>query len=243
VTAPGSTADHYTFDASEGVAPTATGRFSVGAYLAEQRRLRGISLEDLESVTRVPRRSLARLESGAFDRQQDAFVRGFVRTVALAIGLDPGDTLVRMLTGEAERSQRRRVAPLRDLAGLGLVTLVLLLVTAFAGLALAGKIDLSSIRSLLARPEALPVARRDYVREFAERVRTSPPGSFAHPRLVEAAPAMYIAPTPAEVALDAAFARPGIAPPAPAAPPSACASSDVSRGACDPPPGPAAASK
>jgi hypothetical protein len=99
---------------------------------------------------------------------------------------------------------------LRDLLGLGLVTLALLLVTAFAGLALAGKIDLSPTRSLLARPEALPVARRDYVREFAERVRTSAPGSFAHPRAVEAAPAMYIAPAPAEVALDAVFARAGI---------------------------------
>jgi hypothetical protein len=217
VTAPGSTADHYTFDAAEGVAPAAMGRFSVGAYLSEQRRLRGLSLEDLESVTRIPRRSLARLESGAFDRQQDAFARGFVRTVALAIGLDPGDTLVRMLTSEAERSQGRQAVPLRDLAGLGLVTLALLLVTAFAGLALAGKIDLSSVRSLLARPEALPVARRDYVREFAEQVRTSPAGSFAHPRPVEAAPAMYIAPAAAEVALDAVFARPGIDHPTPAA--------------------------
>lgn len=217
MTAPGSTADHYAFDVSEAVAPAATRTFSIGTYLSEQRRLRGLSLEELESVTRIPRRSLARLESGAFDRQRDAFARGFVRTVALAIGLDPGDTLVRMLTGEAERSQRRQAVPLRDLVGIGLVTLAFLLVTAFAVLALAGKIDLSSTRSLLARPEALPVARRDYVREFAERVRTSPPGSFAHPRPVEAAPAMYIAPAPAEVAPDAVFARPGADHPTPAA--------------------------
>jgi hypothetical protein len=88
VTAPGSTAEHYGFDAELDRVGThvAPGAFSIGAYLREQRRLRGLSLEEVEAVTRIPRRALARLEAGAFDRQQDVYLRGFVRTVAVAIG-------------------------------------------------------------------------------------------------------------------------------------------------------------
>ncbi len=70
---------------------------SIGKYLAKQRRLRRIDLDELVAVTRIPRRSLERLESGAFDGVTDGFVRGFVRTVAEAIGLDPDDAVTRML--------------------------------------------------------------------------------------------------------------------------------------------------
>ncbi len=70
---------------------------SIGAYLARQRRLRGMDLEELVAITRIPRRSLERLEAGAFDGHADGFVRGFVRTVAVAIGLDPDETVTRML--------------------------------------------------------------------------------------------------------------------------------------------------
>jgi transcriptional regulator with XRE-family HTH domain len=70
---------------------------SVGDYLARQRKLRGVSLDDLASVTRIPRRSLERLESGAFDGDTDGFSRGFVRTVADALGLDAEDAVLRLL--------------------------------------------------------------------------------------------------------------------------------------------------
>jgi Helix-turn-helix domain len=69
----------------------------IGAYLSRQRVLRGIGLDELEQLTRIPRRSLERLESGRFDANPDGFVRGFVRTVAAALGLDPGETVNRML--------------------------------------------------------------------------------------------------------------------------------------------------
>ena len=69
---------------------------SIGDYLTKQRQLRGISQEELCTLTRIPLRSLERLESGAFDTLDDGFVRGFVRTVASALGLDPDDTLARM---------------------------------------------------------------------------------------------------------------------------------------------------
>lgn len=90
---------------------------SIGAYIARQRKLRGISLEQLELLTRIPRRSLERLESGAFDAEPDGFVRGFVRTVSVAIGLDPDDTVTRMLVEPDPRRKRSRIRSLSAAAG------------------------------------------------------------------------------------------------------------------------------
>ncbi len=84
----------------------------IGEYLRRQRTLRGISVEELSSLTRIPLRSLERLERGEFDGETDGFVRGFVRTVALALGLDAEDTISRMLkepaVGAWERHQPGR---------------------------------------------------------------------------------------------------------------------------------------
>ncbi len=77
-----------------------TGTFSsnpIGEYLRKQRALRGITVDELSSMTRIPLRSLLRLEGGQFDGETDGFVRGFVRTVANALGLDEEDTMSRML--------------------------------------------------------------------------------------------------------------------------------------------------
>jgi cytoskeletal protein RodZ len=69
--------------------------------------LRGITLEGLAESTRIPVRALARLEAGVFDAEPDGFARGFVRTVALALGLPPDETVARMLP-EADASDRQR---------------------------------------------------------------------------------------------------------------------------------------
>lgn len=69
----------------------------IGAYLSRERELRGVTLEELARQTRIPLRSLQRLESGAFDRDPDGFARGFVRTVAVALGLPVDETIARML--------------------------------------------------------------------------------------------------------------------------------------------------
>jgi hypothetical protein len=69
----------------------------IGSYLAGQRKLRGISRQELAELTRIPIRSLERLETGHFDGIDDGFVRGFVRTVSAALGLDPEDALTRMI--------------------------------------------------------------------------------------------------------------------------------------------------
>ena len=71
---------------------------SVGLYLAGQRRMRGISIDELSARTRIPRRNIERLEAGAFDAAPDGFSRGFVRTVATALGLDSDEAVTRLMT-------------------------------------------------------------------------------------------------------------------------------------------------
>jgi cytoskeletal protein RodZ len=135
---------------------------SIGSFLARQRRLRGISVDELAQLTRIPRRSLERLEAGAFDGTPDGFVRGFVRTVAEALGLDPDDAVNRLLREPREdealllaraREQRQRVA-----VRIGLAAAALLLLLALGRLAvwlLGGS-----------EGEAPIVYRRDALREL-----------------------------------------------------------------------------
>lgn len=108
---------------------------SIGSYLARQRRLRGVSVDELASLTRIPRRSLERLEAGAFDATPDGFVRGFVRTVAAALGLDPDDAVNRLLREPREdealllakaRHERRKLAIRLGLAAAALLVLLAL---------------------------------------------------------------------------------------------------------------------
>jgi Helix-turn-helix domain len=210
-----SAARAYAFEDEEtDAAPAASDGFSIGAYLASQRRLRGLSLDELEGMTRVPRRSLARLEAGAFDRQQDAFVRGFVRTVAVAIGLDPADTLVRMLAEASGGPKRRPAVPVR------LLLLVLGALVSASGLALALSlvrgIELPETRSVAAISDDGVTLRRDYVRELAEIVRNAPPGTFQQPRPMLAPPEMFISLAGAEIPLDAVFPDPASSTVAPA---------------------------
>lgn len=153
------------------------GKDGIGSYLASQRKLRGISLEELARVTRIPRRSLERLEAGVFDDQPDGFVRGFVRTVAGAIGLDPDATVTRMLTEPLPRPVGRLPDPRRVGAVVGI----------FLGLVVLG---LLLVRALPtghdARPEPPPprLVRHDAVRALAVSRGIVPP----RPRTVPAAP-------------------------------------------------------
>ncbi len=150
----------------------ATDGAAIGPYLARQRKLRGISIEDLCARTKIPRRSLERLESGAFDRAADGFTRGFVRTVATALGLDADDAVARLLTeppdDEAEagyaRGQLRRALALSAAAALAAGALVLML---------------WGIRSVWptqpAPPEAGVLYRRDAVRALVDAVAVEAP--------------------------------------------------------------------
>ena len=152
--------------AAPAVGPSAPGlgREPIGRYIAQQRMLRGIDLDELAARTRIPRRSLERLEAGAFDHNPDGFSRGFVRTVAEAIGLDPDEAVARMrVEPEATRQigMPRTGRALAVAAGLALVALLALAVRegAFAP-------PPPPPPALNARSGALPV-RHDYVRALA----------------------------------------------------------------------------
>ncbi len=75
----------------------------VGAKLRDARVARGMSVEDVAQETRIPRATIAALEDGdAAALPAPVFVRGFVRSIARALGLD--DTA---LVRELERHQRQ----------------------------------------------------------------------------------------------------------------------------------------
>ena len=147
----------------------------MGSWLARERRLRGLSLDEVAARTRIPRRSLERLEAGAFDGSPDGFSRGFVRAVADAIGLDASEALARLL-GEAAPARRRSDGPPR--------WLLVALAAALAGGVLV--VSLPLLRSQAppgdpappsaadAAPAAAELRRRDFVRELAARVQPAP---------------------------------------------------------------------
>jgi transcriptional regulator with XRE-family HTH domain len=142
---------------------------SVGAYLAAQRRLRGISLDELAARTVIPRRNLERLEAGAFEGAPDGFTRGFVRTVAEALGLDPDEAVMRLMQEPAPDAidgvgvRRARLALVcTGLAAATLLALALLvrLVGALSGQSTPGEAERSRL-----------VYRTNAVRALAEAVR------------------------------------------------------------------------
>jgi hypothetical protein len=62
----------------------------VGTRLREARAQRGLSLEDVAMATKVPKASLTNLEAGRYDLlPAPVFIRGFIRSYARAVGLDP----------------------------------------------------------------------------------------------------------------------------------------------------------
>lgn len=142
---------------------------SIGLYLSGQRRFRGISLDELVERTKIPRRNIERLEAGAFDGVPDGFTRGFVRTVAEALGLDPDETVMRLMSepdpdeaGSAGMS-RTRVLLLRFALGAALVIAIALLLRFGSAMIASQAVDAGE------RPSV--VYRRDPVRALARSSR------------------------------------------------------------------------
>jgi transcriptional regulator with XRE-family HTH domain len=151
-----------------------SGALSIGGYLARQRRLRGMSLDDLASLTRIPLRSLERLEQGAFDRQDDGFARGFVRTVAEALGLDAEEAVMRLLVEPASGDEdfaARRIALRRLAFGSAL------LLGGAAVIFALGSLHGGGASEPAADPSQEVVYRRDVVRDLAEAQRASGGGA------------------------------------------------------------------
>ncbi len=156
---------------TSGTGPLAEGKargceLSIGAYLARERRLRGISVAELAELTKIPTRSIERMEAGAFDGNPDGFVRGFVRTIAVGLGLDPEEAVMRMLGEPADLAEVAGASALRLDRRL-LAIAALLVATLGLGLAIWG---------WAARAPSAPAAddtpkivyRRDAVRALAD---------------------------------------------------------------------------
>lgn len=152
--------------------PESAGAGAIGQYLAKQRRLRGISLEELSERTRIPRRNLEHLESGAFDAKDDGFTRGFVRTVAEALGLDAAEAVMR-ISGEPRAEEDRALRAVRRVTRIRVGTLA------------AGVLGVLSAALWCARREPAPEVpetpsvtwRRDAVRHLLEDADARPSGS------------------------------------------------------------------
>jgi hypothetical protein len=136
--------------------------------------MRGIEIEELAAITRIPLRSLERLESGCFDGQADGFVRMFVRTVAEALGLDPEDVVARMLS-EVEISYE---VPSRVVAMLGRVAVAACALLVVAGLLGLGRWVLQSRSGAADRAVEERIYRWDPVRALADAQGTPEPPSL-----------------------------------------------------------------
>jgi cytoskeletal protein RodZ len=80
---------------------------SFGAYLKQNRVMRGLSLEEVALTTKVPARILAALEADDFKALGDGgHALLIARSCAAAIGLDPEDTALRL----EEELQRQKPA-------------------------------------------------------------------------------------------------------------------------------------
>lgn len=84
----------------------------IGQTLQQARIALGMSIEDVARETRVPRTSLEAIESG--DREAlpaRVFVRGFVRSFAIAVGLDAEPLLERLAATNDSQDTAVEVTP------------------------------------------------------------------------------------------------------------------------------------
>ncbi len=143
-------------------------RESIGEYLARERELRGITLDELAESTRIPLRSLERLEAGAFDRDPDGFARGFVRTVAEALGLEPDQTVIRMLPEPGPATTGAGIPTSRTLL-LALLAAVIAVGVPYLAWHLLSRASAVAEMSPPSAPQE-QIVRRDEVRLLAESI-------------------------------------------------------------------------
>lgn len=65
-----------------------------GSYLKSERELRGVTLDELFSKTKIPLRYLRALENNQFDElPEEVFIKGYIRSVAKVIGAQEDEVL------------------------------------------------------------------------------------------------------------------------------------------------------
>ena len=85
----------------------------IGSQLRQAREAHGLSLEQVQKATRIKRAYLEAIEADRFEDLPGVVqARGFVRTYAGCVGLDP-DALAAQVDGASGAPAPRRVAPVR----------------------------------------------------------------------------------------------------------------------------------
>jgi cytoskeletal protein RodZ len=115
------------------------GLAAFGRHLVQERELRGLSREEVVRATRLPAGVVAALEDGDPERAQHrAYVVGYLRSYAAAVGLDPDETVLRF-----EEALGPTVEPPAPRAGRATVAVALM---AAAAVALAAAFTWWSLR-------------------------------------------------------------------------------------------------
>ena len=118
----------------------------LGELLEQARLERGLSLEDVERATRIPIKYLVALEKEDFSHlPPPVYARGFVRTYAAYLGLDPRQALSLMPVPEEEvklrpltRVERPRPLPSGALGLVAVLAAIALALAAVVGLGREG---------------------------------------------------------------------------------------------------------
>lgn len=164
-----------------GTREDATDPTTIGAHLREARRRNRISIERAAEETRIRADFLMRMESDEFDFLAPAYVRGFLRSYARFLGLEPEPLLAefdrrfgppRADTSrivEIERRAARARPPVR-LGSWGAAALIAAVM--FAGLAVIG---------LVAGPDEEPLRRRGGVAQGVAATTPAPPSPTPEP--------------------------------------------------------------
>ncbi len=87
---------------------------TVGQYLRQEREKKNISLESISQTTRIPLKDLEALEKDEFHRfSAPVFARGFLRTYANQIGIDPNEIIAiyEAQTDSLSASKKTKIAP------------------------------------------------------------------------------------------------------------------------------------
>lgn len=83
----------------------------LGEYLRREREARGISLDEIQEITKIRVRYLEAIERGEFaDIPGETYVRGFLRNYARAVGLDGQAVLERYKTGREAAARAEATA-------------------------------------------------------------------------------------------------------------------------------------
>jgi cytoskeleton protein RodZ len=83
----------------------ATTKAGFGEHLRREREMRGISLDEISSATRIPTRFLNAFENEQWDRLPGGvFNRGFIRAVAHHLGLDDESLLAEYMLATGDQA-------------------------------------------------------------------------------------------------------------------------------------------